>query len=171
MKIEELTNEILNEKIISLTKEGKKELRDSYKLIKDAIAKKTEEKTALLLKKNKDLTAKKLSESDKTLNNDEKIQVIKKELKQTHEQLEAEKSSGRNKEEVISKCLTMIKLIEELLPQEASKEEVLLFLEKLESEIKTASNAGKYIGMCKKHFNNLVDVSTIQEAFSELKNR
>ena len=118
---------------------------------------------AAILQKEKD--------GGKELNDDEILKIIAKEEKTRKDSLPDYEKSGR--EDLINEMKEEISIIEEYLPKQLSKEEVMPIVEEIIKETGASSikDMGKVMGQAKAKLGVSADGKTISECVKELLNK
>ncbi len=118
---------------------------------------------AAILQKEKD--------GGKELNDDEILKIIAKEEKTRKDSLPDYEKSGR--EDLINEMKEEISIIEEYLPKQLSKEEIMPIVEEIIKETGASSikDMGKVMGQAKAKLGVSADGKTISECVKELLNK
>ena len=147
---------MLKEKLLEDLKNSMKEKNTVRKNVVQMIR-------AAILQKEKD--------GGKELNDDEILKIIAKEEKTRKDSLPDYEKSGR--EDLINEMKEEIAIIEEYLPKQLSKEEIMPIVEEIIKETGASSikDMGKVMGQAKAKLGVRADGKTISECVKELLNK
>jgi len=116
-------------------------------------------KAALLLKEKSTARTEEMSE-------DEAVSTLRSEVRKRKESIETYKQLGKNEE--VAKLEKEIAVIEEFLPQQLSRDEVVQRVKQYLAEHPEINHAGKLTGAMKKELGDRVDGKLLNEICREL---
>jgi len=116
-------------------------------------------KSALLLKE-------KSTARDQEMSDDEAISALRSEVRKRKDSIEVYKQLGKTDE--VSKLEKEIAVIEEFLPKQMGKDEIVQRVKKYLAEHPEINHAGKLTGAMKKELGELVDGKLLNEVCKEI---